>query len=760
MNAKERIKNHAYELGADLVGIGSVERCKHAPLMMSPQGLFPGSRSVVVMAIHHPDACIELGGETHPQDIGPYDVQYLMNARLDEMSYRMGTFLERLGYNAIPIASSNIWRYNEYKDLKAIFAPDLSNIYMAVVAGLADLGYNGLALTPEYGARNRFITVITDAQLEPDPLIPPGSVCDQCMLCRKHCPTAAFDKEVDGEKVLKIEDFEYRFPNKNLWRCAWGEHFDLDLDLEIPAVVNEEVILDNVARHGRRGGEMGQCLKFCLPAPLRTWDREYSRSPVRDLGVARDLDSRAIVDRLLASVGAKGAEYTVVSTSDELQEHGIALDDSLPGAQAAITIALTEPKASPDATPEAIDHHHLNFRGGASLRVNNICYDLTRELEKLGYRSVMSVDHGSLTDPILDAVGFAPDGRHVCANTVITRAPLQASARPVKAKIARAMGRPGSLTASLTERARELGADLVGVASADRLTNIANQVRPLFENQTILDAAGRRMFAAWEPEISERSRHVLAPADYVPQAKSVMVFALRMHAEAVERAGKPPAEAAGPYAFQTYATNWVGCSIAVQLVKQLESLGYHAALSLDLLNAASVTANPRGEQPDGLSNRFAAVAAGLGWLTVNGRAATPEFGLRQRFIAVVTDAELDESSLRTPSAKEDLCASCDRRCISACPSKALLTTSAAIDVEGTSFGFNHIDPGLCDWTKRYALMKDCGFKYLGSKTDIDPQGEVTAAKLAAALPKLDPIKNLRPVVVEPCLAVCPYAREQ
>lgn len=135
MSFKETVKHYAYELGADLIGFGGIDRCKHAPMMMSPQGLFPGAKTVIVMGIHHPDACIELGGETHPQEVGPYSVQYLMNARLDEMSYRMGSFLEQQGYGAVPIVSSNIWRYNQYKELKAVFAPDVSHIYMSVVAG-------------------------------------------------------------------------------------------------------------------------------------------------------------------------------------------------------------------------------------------------------------------------------------------------------------------------------------------------------------------------------------------------------------------------------------------------------------------------------------------------------------------------------------------------------------------------------------------------------------------------------------------------
>jgi len=44
MSLKEKIKNYAYELGADLVGFGNIDRCEHAPIMMSPQGLFRGRK--------------------------------------------------------------------------------------------------------------------------------------------------------------------------------------------------------------------------------------------------------------------------------------------------------------------------------------------------------------------------------------------------------------------------------------------------------------------------------------------------------------------------------------------------------------------------------------------------------------------------------------------------------------------------------------------------------------------------------------------
>ena len=133
------IKRYAMEtLHADLVGVANIERFANAPVMMSPQGILPTAKSVLVMAVHHPDASIERGGITHPQEIGPYSIQYHMNWRLDDMSYRMGAFLEKLGWKAVPIVSSNIWRYRGYKGLKEQFAPDVSHMHAAVAADCRD----------------------------------------------------------------------------------------------------------------------------------------------------------------------------------------------------------------------------------------------------------------------------------------------------------------------------------------------------------------------------------------------------------------------------------------------------------------------------------------------------------------------------------------------------------------------------------------------------------------------------------------------
>ncbi len=763
MNLKETIKHFAYqELSVDLVGFGNIERCREAPLMMSPQGLMPDARTVLVMALRHPDSCVELGGEDHPQDIGPYSVQYLMNSCLDFASYRMATFLEKQGYAAIPIASSNIWRYNQYKNLKAIFAPDISHIYMAVVAGLADMGYSGLALTPEFGARNRFVTVVTNALVDPDPLLPPGSVCDKCLLCRKHCPTRALVDEIDGDKVLKIDNFEYRFANKNLWRCAWGEHFDLDVDLPIPDMVTEKIIKENVLQHGLRGGEMGQCLKFCLPQKLRSWNREYSKSPVRKSAVMvdEDIEPRGMIDQIIARLYGKGAGQVIVHSAAELAALGVALEQQLPGAESAITITVEEEKIPGGGQNNVAEEI---FQTGTGLLVDSMCYDLTRDLENLGFRSVMTMlrsERENVTGQILQAHSLPNRQRRLYANTVITRKRLVS--RPLQTETDKARTDSGKnsseLTLHLRDYLKDAGADLVGVAPVSRFTEIAQGIRPVFDNQAILAARDcSHRFKPWQPEIKREQIPLRLPEDWLPGAKSVVVFALRYHREVLRQAIRPPAEAVGPYAFLTYVTRWRGAMIAGLFLRHLQDLGYQGAITMDLMNTGSCTANPRNLQEDLCSNRFAAIAAGLGEPLVNGHVASAEFGIRQRFVAVVTDADLVPSAIKSGAEIKHRCEECNKPCIATCPTRAIGADEIRFSCEGKRFSFNSIDRALCDWSKRYALKGDCGFKYLGSQVDIDPGQNIDEEKLTQSLMQLDPIKKYRPAVAEPCVVNCPYA---
>ena len=257
----EQVVQRAKELGADLVGIAPVSRWKNAPLRMSPQGLLPQAKYVIVSAMHHPDAIIELDGEPTSHEMAPYGLQSsAMNAQLDDLSFRLARFLEDKGYVTLPISASNIWRYNGYKDLKVSFAPDLAHRYAGACAGLGQIGWNGLCLTPQFGPRQRFVSVITTAELDPSPMYTGEALCDRCLECVNNCPTDAFRKEVTKTNAVEIDGQVYRFPETNKWRCAWAENFQLNLAHQIPDVVDEGVIREYMEKYGPHHGELGYCL--------------------------------------------------------------------------------------------------------------------------------------------------------------------------------------------------------------------------------------------------------------------------------------------------------------------------------------------------------------------------------------------------------------------------------------------------------------------------------------------------------------------
>ena len=758
------IKRYALEtLRADLVGIANIERFANAPLRMSPQGVMPKARSVIVMAVHHPDAAMERGGLKHPQEIGPYAIQYSMNWRLDDMSYRMSRFIEELGFDAVPIASSNIWRYRGYKDLTAQFAPDVSHMHGAVAAGLAEFGYNGLAITPEFGAHQRYVTIITDAVLTPSPLIEPGTVCDNCMICRKECRSGALSKEINGWNEVKIEDKVYRYANKNLWRCAWGEHFDLDLDLPIPEHVDEKVIMEATIKYGRRAGEMGSCQRYCIPRNLRYFDKEYTNAPRRRRHYIANPEvegafHRGLFEQIRSMAANWGADNVIVASAETVRAKlGVELDSLLPGATTIVSmIACRNPFEADTNNPRA---HENRFDNAVSPILIQAGYDAVRLLENHGYSAGQMF---KFPEEKFQAAIAVP-GKKLHTVTLLTDAPLPETGwelpdnRPARSNDA----------AKLTQRIRRemtmRECDLVGIAPADRVDSLVPQLKDIFEGEVELVAVNKAdtIYKPYEPEITEEPRHVTGTADYLPNAKSVIVIGLRMPHGTVDITARTPAEAAGPYVFAQYETIMRLRVLAWNVIGRLEEAGYKGAMALDLHGTGSVCWNPRGNYPDAFSNVFAAAAAGLGSISECGTIVTPEFGSNVRFVSIITDAPLQYNEVLR--AQITACANCAQRCVKGCKTSAFGELKK-VSLEGMEYAFRKIDINRCNWAKRYSLVATEGNQYTGWHLDeAYPEGadlKELRSKLDESLRKVPQIEKIRPCNFEQCLLECPHSRQQ
>jgi epoxyqueuosine reductase QueG len=69
-----------------------------------------------------------------------------------------------------------------------------SHRHAAFLAGLGTFGVNNMILTPEYGPRIRFGSILSTANLPADPLLD-DHLCIHCMRCVDMCPSAALNKE-------------------------------------------------------------------------------------------------------------------------------------------------------------------------------------------------------------------------------------------------------------------------------------------------------------------------------------------------------------------------------------------------------------------------------------------------------------------------------------------------------------------------------------------------------------------------------------
>jgi epoxyqueuosine reductase len=180
----ELVKDMAKYFGADLVGIAPVDRFEGAPPGHGPLDLLPGAKSVIVAGVRIPDPVVDY--DTYHLKMAEMTPELGIRANIENFYMLMGHYTEDMMLNIVATRVAN--RLETGWGLRTLPTPNaqhtglghsvmeapfgfFSQRHAAVRAGLGEFGLSGLVITPQYGPRVRYVSIITEAELEPDPLL-------------------------------------------------------------------------------------------------------------------------------------------------------------------------------------------------------------------------------------------------------------------------------------------------------------------------------------------------------------------------------------------------------------------------------------------------------------------------------------------------------------------------------------------------------------------------------------------------------------
>ena len=162
-------REHSEKIGCDLVGIAPIERFAALKADQHPASIFPEVKSVIVVGKRITRG--SLRGVEEGTQFGTYHMygyNWLEDRFLSITSLKMAEFLEDNRWEAIPLL--NLPREMGPMGVSVREGQPAPNVLLdfedaAVRAGLGEIGYLRTFVTPEFGARQRFFIILTDAPL-------------------------------------------------------------------------------------------------------------------------------------------------------------------------------------------------------------------------------------------------------------------------------------------------------------------------------------------------------------------------------------------------------------------------------------------------------------------------------------------------------------------------------------------------------------------------------------------------------------------
>jgi ferredoxin len=230
----KRVKQIAREMGADLVGITPMSRFAGAPKQMDPRYIMPNAKSMIVVGFRiNRGALRGIEEGTHFSCYASMAYGAINTVYMPNFVIGFSRIFEDEGYEAMPFGyestfGGSIDNYrltdpslpqpplrNNQLQSKPVSpdkpAPDvLIHVRIsAYLAGLGEIGYSKVFLTPQFGPRQRLFMVMTELELEPDPIYSGPPLCNRCMACVDECPGRAIDPERTTKVTLAGHEVEW-----------------------------------------------------------------------------------------------------------------------------------------------------------------------------------------------------------------------------------------------------------------------------------------------------------------------------------------------------------------------------------------------------------------------------------------------------------------------------------------------------------------------------------------------------------------------
>ncbi len=181
----KKLKEAAYKEGAHIFGVADTRAIKkelYAGSDEIPQDL-PYGISIGVKILDEVLNTVQTG----PTKI--YFHHYRQaNFLLDRIALKISYMIEDLGSRALPIAASQTIDWEKQRG-------HLSHKLIGYRAGLGWIGRNNLLVNPIYGAKARYVSILTDLPIKTG--VPLEINCGDCRACVDSCPCGAIKENVE-----------------------------------------------------------------------------------------------------------------------------------------------------------------------------------------------------------------------------------------------------------------------------------------------------------------------------------------------------------------------------------------------------------------------------------------------------------------------------------------------------------------------------------------------------------------------------------